>query len=168
MKSARIIGIDPGFALVGYAVIDQSGNSQKLVTYGCVETKKDLSLPRRLLLLSEELRGLIKKHQPQLAAVEKLFFFKNLKTAIDVAQARGAIMLLLEEFNLPVVELTPLQVKQALTGYGRADKRQLAHLLKLILKLPEKIKYDDTTDAMAIALAGLAYGQESGRLTGQR
>lgn len=156
MKNTRIIGIDPGFARIGYAVIDQINNQQKLIDYGCLETKKDLNLSRRLLLLADGLRDLIKKHQPQLAAVEELFFFKNLKTAIGVAQARGAILLLLEELALPVVELTPLQVKQALTGYGRADKQQIARLLKIILKIPEKIKYDDSTDAMAIALGGLA------------
>ena len=153
----RIIGIDPGFARLGYAVIDQIGGAQKLIDYGCLETKKDLSLSRRLLLMADGLRDLVKKHEPRLAAVEELFFFKNLKTAIDVAQARGAILLLLEELGLPVVELTPLQVKQSLTGYGRADKQQIARLLKIILKIPEKIKYDDSTDAMAIALAGLAY-----------
>jgi len=157
----RLIGIDPGFARVGYAVIDQIGGQQKLVDYGCLETKKDLSLSRRLLLIADGLRDLIKKYQPQLAAVEKLFFFKNLKTAIDVAQARGAILLTLEEAKLPIVELTPLQVKQALTGYGRADKQQLARLLQLILKLPAKIKQDDASDAVAIALAGLSYQQPS-------
>jgi crossover junction endodeoxyribonuclease RuvC len=153
MVLERIIGIDPGFGRIGYGVIEQrGGNDWKALDFGCIETAMSDPFIDRLALLHQEILKLIKKHSPTRMAVEDLFFFKNLKTAIKVAQARGVIILAGVQNNLPVDEFTPLQVKQAVTGYGRAEKGQMQKIVAMILGMKEKIKSDDAADALAVAL----------------
>lgn len=146
-----ILGIDPGFATVGYGFITQE-KQPKLISCGCIETKAKTEFKERLNIIHKELTELIKKHKPSFAGVEKLYFCKNVKTAMDVGHARGVIILTLSENKLPIYEFTPLQVKQAITSYGKADKKQIAEMVKIILKLKQTPKKDDTADALAIAL----------------
>ncbi len=149
----RILGIDPGFGRVGYGVIEQvNGNDWKAVAFGCIETSPKKKFVDRLLEVRNELVALIKKYRPARVAVEELFFFKNVKTAIEVGQARGVILLTAVESGLPVDEFTPLQVKQSMTGYGRAEKGQMQKIVATILGIKEKIKSDDAADALAVAL----------------
>ena len=153
MHFQRILGIDPGFGRIGYGVIEKNKqNEWQALTYGCITTDPKDSFVERLRDLHEELIDLIKEYEPTRMAVEELFFFKNLKTAIEVAQARGVILLTAIENNLEVDEFTPLQVKQAITGYGRAEKEQMQKMVAVILKIKEKIKSDDAADALAVAL----------------
>ena len=151
-KPLRVLGIDPGTAIVGWAVLDEKGGKVSSVAFGHISTCKDNSTSCRLLEVAEDLEKIIKKYKPQEAAVEDLFFFKNAKTVIKVSQARGAILLTLEKLNVIINEYTPLQVKQALTGYGRAEKSQIQMMVKNILGFREIPKPDDTADAIAIAL----------------
>lgn len=148
----RIIGIDPGFGRVGWGVIEKVGSDWRAVDYGCIETDPKAKFVERLADLHCRVADLIKKHQPELMAVEELFFFKNVTTAIQVAQARGAILLTAINNGIDVDEFTPLQIKQAMTGYGRADKSQMQELTRLMLGLKEKIKSDDAADALAVAI----------------
>ncbi|MEK7624810.1 MAG: crossover junction endodeoxyribonuclease RuvC [Patescibacteria group bacterium] len=149
----RILGIDPGFGRVGFGVIEQvKGGEWKAVAYGCIETSSKKKFVDRLLEVRNELLVLVKKYEPSRVAVEELFFFKNVKTAIEVGQARGVILLTAVESGLPVDEFTPLQVKQSMTGYGRAEKGQMQRIVATILGLKEKIKSDDAADALAVAL----------------
>lgn len=153
MNYHRILGIDPGFGRVGYGIIEKtSGNDWKAVTYGCIETPKGDSFVNRLEELHNEIDKLIKKYNPSRMAVEDLFFFKNLKTAIKVGQARGVILLTAVQNKLAVDEFTPLQVKQSITGYGRAEKCQMQKMVPLILGIKGVIKSDDAADALAVAL----------------
>ncbi|OGH85820.1 MAG: crossover junction endodeoxyribonuclease RuvC [Candidatus Magasanikbacteria bacterium RIFOXYB2_FULL_38_10] len=152
-----MLGIDPGFHRMGYGVIESIGSKIKMIDYGSTETSKTKSIGERILEISCVLREIIKKHQPDSLILEELFFFKNLKTAINVAQARGAIILVAEECCLPVVELTPLQVKQSVTGFGRAEKGQIQKMVKTLLNLKEIPKPDDAADALAIAIAGSSW-----------
>ncbi|OGH68597.1 MAG: crossover junction endodeoxyribonuclease RuvC [Candidatus Magasanikbacteria bacterium RIFCSPLOWO2_02_FULL_44_11] len=148
----RILGIDPGFGRVGYGIIEQAGSSWKHITHGCLETSPKKSFVSRLADIHKELVRLIQEHQPTRMAVEELFFFKNVTTAIDVGQARGVILLTGFESGLPIDEFTPLEVKQAMTGYGRAEKGQMQKLVAVILNMKVKIKSDDAADALAVAL----------------
>lgn len=157
LKKFRILGLDPGFARTGFAVLEKMGSDWRVLTYGCWETKKNQALAERLVFLSAELKKLIKKFQPERAVIEELFFFKNLKTAIGVAEARGALLLTVKEAGLQILELTPLQIKQSLCGYGRAEKSQIQKMVQLILKLKEKPQPDDAADALAAAMAGSVY-----------
>lgn len=153
MKVERILGIDPGFGRMGYGIIEKvAGNEWSAITYGCVATSPKETFVERLKTIHKEVTLLIKKYQPTRMAVEELFFFKNVTTAIDVAQARGVIILAAVENKLPVDEFTPLEVKQAMTGYGRAVKGQMQKIVALALGFKEKIKSDDAADALAIAL----------------
>jgi crossover junction endodeoxyribonuclease RuvC len=147
-----ILGIDPGFATVGWGVIEKKGTESTVVAYGHISTDKKTLFSKRLLEISIDLTAIIEKYAPEEASIEELFFYNNQKTAIDVAQARGAILLTLEHFSITVAGYTPLEVKQALTNYGQADKKQMQDMVKLLLKLPEIPKPDDTADALAIAL----------------
>lgn len=151
-KTLRVLGIDPGTAIVGWAVLEEKEGKVESVAYGYISTHKDNSTAHRLLEVATDLERIIRKYQPNEAAVEDLFFFKNVKTVIKVSQARGAILLTLEKLNVIINEYTPLQVKQAITGYGRAEKSQMQLMAKNILKLKEIPKPDDTADAIAIAL----------------
>ena len=148
----RILGIDPGTATVGWGVIEVIGGKIELIGYGHISTAKELPLSKRLLEIATDIRDLLAHYSPDEAAIEELFFFKNQKTVISVGQARGAILLTLEEKNVIISGYTPLQVKQALTNYGRADKAQIQTMVKAILKLKEIPKPDDAADALAIAL----------------
>lgn len=153
----RILGLDPGFARIGFGLVEKSAGQLRALVYGCWETKNNEIFAFRLGTVAQELRALIRKFKPQAVALEKLFFFKNVKTAIDVAQARGALILVSREAGLPVWELTPLQVKQSLSGYGRAEKGQIQKMVQLILRLKEKPRSDDAADALAIAIAADAH-----------
>lgn len=148
-----ILGIDPGFGRVGYGIIKKNEKGDwKIVTFGCIETSAKKSFVARISEIHEEFVQLIKKYKPTRMAVEELFFFTNMKTAIEVGQARGVILLTGVENNLPIDEFTPLQVKQAITGYGRAEKGQMQKMVAMILGMKEKIKSDDAADALAVAL----------------
>lgn len=148
----RILGIDPGTATTGWAVLEEKDGKVQPIAYGHISTEKTLSDEARILEISKDLEEIIRKHKIQEAAVEELFFFKNQKTVIQVAQARGAILLTLSNKNVSLCGYTPLQIKQALTGYGRAEKRQIQEMTKEILGLKSLPKPDDTADAIAIAL----------------
>ena len=148
----RIIGIDPGYAITGYSVIEYKGNHFKLLNCGAIETKAGVPLPIRLEKIYDDMENLIEVYKPNAIAVEELFFNTNVKTAIGVAQGRGAVLIAASKTNTPIYEYTPLQVKQSVTGYGRADKKQVQSMVKAVLKLEKVPKLDDTTDAMALAI----------------
>lgn len=152
-----ILGVDPGYARLGFGVIEAQGQKLKTLDFGCLETKKDAPAEKRLLFLSRELEKIIKKYQPEKIVVEKVFFFKNNKTALGVGEARGIILLVAAQAGLPLIEVTPLQVKSALTGYGLADKKQIQAMIKNIFKLKEVPKPDDAADALAIAYCGASW-----------
>lgn len=148
----RILGIDPGYAIIGYGIIDFVGGRYQTLNYGAITTSSDMPFTKRLELIYDELELVIMETKPQVAAIERLYFQNNQKTAIDVAQARGVIMLALQKSKLPVFEYTPLQIKTALTGYGRAKKPQMMEIVRRHLGLKEVPKPDDTADALAVAL----------------
>jgi crossover junction endodeoxyribonuclease RuvC len=147
-----ILGIDPGTATVGWGVIDVQGSKAIPVAYGHISTSKELELPRRLSEIAADISAIIQKYHPEEAAVEELFFSNNQKTVIAVAQARGCILLTLENLCVSIYGYTPLEVKQALTNYGRADKAQVQLMVKALLKLSAIPKPDDAADALAVAL----------------
>jgi len=147
-----ILGIDPGIADTGFGVIKNENNKLTCLAYGSIKTSAKLALPDRLEILNLELTKLIKKYQPDLISIEELFFCKNVKTALIVGQARGVIVLTAKQNKIPAVEFTPLQVKQAVSTYGRAGKEQVQKMVKLILNLKELPKPDDAADALAIAI----------------
>ena len=148
----RILGIDPGYGITGYSIIDYIGNKFKLIESGAVTTPAHESFPLRLSKIYSDLQEIIDKYNPDAMSVEELFFNNNIKTAIDVAQARGVILVVGCQNNIPTYEYTPLQVKQAVVGYGRADKIQVQKMVKSILKVDKLPKLDDITDSMAIAI----------------
>lgn len=148
----RILGIDPGFAITGFSIIDYIGNKFKLITSGAVETKAGTSFPLRLTTIYDELSLIINEYKPDNMAVEELFFNQNVKTAINVAQARGVVLVLGCKSDIPTFEYTPLQVKQAVCGYGRAEKKQVQKMVQTILNVSELPKLDDITDSMAVAI----------------
>jgi crossover junction endodeoxyribonuclease RuvC len=147
-----ILGIDPGLATTGYGVVKKEGNSFKLIDYDTITTSSDRTDVDRLSQLYEELLSLIDKYNPEHIAVEELFFNKNVKTAIRVGQARGVILLAGAQQSINVAEYTPLQVKQAVVGYGRASKQQVQQMVKALLNLEEIPKPDDAADALAISI----------------
>jgi len=148
----RVLGIDPGTAIVGYGIIDYDKGIYKTLDYGCIYTDKDLEMSKRLSKIYTELDALIKLYKPDFAGVEELFYFKNNKTIISVGQARGVILLAIEQNNIDSVGYTPLQVKMGISGYGRAEKKQVQEMVKRILKLDEIPKPDDAADALAVAI----------------
>lgn len=147
-----ILGIDPGFAITGYGVLSYEGNKFKVMDYGVVRTTTDMLFSKRLCKLSDELDMIIDKYKPDAVAIEELFFNKNVKTAISAAHGRGVAVLCAAKKNINVYEYTPLQVKQAVVGYGRADKNQVQQMVKILLNLSEIPKPDDAADALAIAI----------------
>lgn len=151
----RVIGIDPGTAIVGWSILEEKKGQIQPIAYGHIKTSKNKTDEDRILEISEDFESIIKKYKPLEAAVEKLFFFKNQKTVIEVAQARGAILLTLVRNNVKISSYTPLEIKQALTGYGRAEKKQLQEMTKNILKLKQLPKPDDTADAISVAICHL-------------
>ena len=148
----RIIGIDPGYAIMGYGILDYNGNRFKTVHYGSIETKAGVTMPERLKLLYDGLTEIIQEYKPDEASIEELFFNRNVTTAIGVGEARGIALLACVEGGLSVSEYTPMQIKQALVGYGKAEKKQVQTMVKTILNLKEVPKPDDTADAVAAAI----------------
>lgn len=151
-QKIRVIGIDPGYAIVGWGVLDFDGNRFSVVDYGAVQTSAGLPFERRIEQIWDELSVVLERHRPGSMAVEQLFFTTNQKTAIDVAQARGVILLCAVKHGLEVMQYTPLQVKQAVVGYGKAEKNQVMQMVKTMLNLEKVPKPDDTADALAIAI----------------
>lgn len=153
----RVIGIDCGTAITGWAVLEreEDRNIYNVIDYGVIRTSSKSPMPLRLSELYEDLNKLVKKHKPVEMAVESIFFFKNQKTVISVGQARGVTILAGVNLNLEVYDYTPLQVKQAITGYGRADKQQVQRMVKTILGLREVPKPDDAADALAVCICHL-------------
>lgn len=147
-----IIGIDPGTAITGYGIIKKSKKTLNCLDYGSITTAPSQIMPERLKRLNDELNKLIKKYKPKALIVENVYFFKNLKTAFPVSQAKGVILLTAAQNKLPVYEFTPLQIKMAITGYGRADKKQVQKMVKILLNLKEIPKPDDAADALAAAI----------------
>lgn len=148
----RILGIDPGIARVGYGLVEIKNNCTKAIDYGIISTESNLSLPERLVIINELLSDLIDIHGPSELAIEELFFNKNVKTAISVGHARGVQILTCKKKGLEIYEYTPLQIKQAITGYGRAEKYQVQEMVRILLNLKEIPKPDDAADALALCL----------------
>ncbi len=156
MQNSKIIlGIDPGIADTGFGIIENNNKGGlKCIAYGSIKTKAGLKLERRLELLYHELDDIIKKYNPELVSIEELFFCNNAKTALIVGQARGVVMLTAQLNKKRIVEYTPLQIKQAVSTYGKANKKQVQKMVKLILNLKEIPKPDDAADALATAICG--------------
>jgi crossover junction endodeoxyribonuclease RuvC len=148
-----ILGIDPGIGRTGWGVIVRNGSKTKSLDHGCIETEAGLPIERRLRIICEAITQIIKKYKPQALGIEELFFNTNAKTALIVGQARGAIIVTAANMGLEVHSYTPLQVKTAITGYGRAEKNQMGKMVKMLLGLDSIPKPDDTVDALACALA---------------
>ncbi|MFA6074931.1 MAG: crossover junction endodeoxyribonuclease RuvC [Negativicutes bacterium] len=151
----RALGIDPGTAICGYGLVESIGSKLVPVHCGAVLTASATEMPLRLLKIFDELNKIIGDCRPDVVAIEQLFFNKNVKTALSVGQARGVIMLVAAKNNLPILEYTPLQVKQAVVGYGKADKQQVAYMVMRLLGIKEQPKPDDVTDALAIAVCAI-------------
>lgn len=151
----RAIGIDPGTATTGYGVVEETAGKLLPIAFGVVTTPAGMPMPQRLAALHDEIARLIALHEPESAAVESLFFQKNVRTAITVGQARGAILLALQRGRIPVSEYTPLEVKQAVAGYGGAQKRQVQRMVRALLALADIPRPDDAADALAIAICHL-------------
>ena len=147
-----VLGIDPGTARTGWGLVERLGPRLRLVDYGCLETPSDMALPQRLLLIEAGLETLIEDHRPNLVAVERLFFNRNVQTAFAVGQARGVALLTAARHGLEVHEFAPHEVKQAVTGYGRAEKGQVQRMVQALLGLGEPPRPDDAADALAIAI----------------
>lgn len=157
MSPARVvIGIDPGTALTGYGVIQENERGDLIrIAHGVIRTKGDWEEPRRLLHLYQSLKSIIDEYRPDCVAVEKLFFQKNVKTAIKVGQGRGAALVAVAGYNLPLDEYSPSEIKLAVTGYGSADKQQIQTMVKMLLNMNELPKPDDAADALAVAICHL-------------
>lgn len=147
-----ILGIDPGFARMGYAVLESKKKDVRVINCGCFETASKLDYGKRLVLIADKVKGLISKHRPTALAIEKVFFAKNQKTALQIAEVRGILLYLAACSKIPACEYTPLEVKMALCGYGKATKEQVQKMLKTLLKLASLPKSDDASDALAIGL----------------
>lgn len=160
-----ILGIDPGYAIVGWGVIEYNANRFSVVDYGAVTTQAGTPFNDRLKEVYDGIDSIMKRCSPEALAIEKLFYNTNAKTVIDVAQARGVINLAAVQNNIPIFEYTPLQVKQSVVGYGRAEKKQVQEMTRVILKLEKIPKPDDTADALAMAICHAhASGSMLGRL----
>ena len=153
-SSLRILGIDPGFDRMGLGVVDHTGSRLIWVFHGCKKTNVKDDFQERLKTIRDELARVIKKYKPDIAAVEQLFFQTNAKTAMKVGMARGVILLTLADAELPIVEMTPQQLKQGMTGWGAAPKKQIQEMVKRLLHLKEIPKPDDAADALGIAIVG--------------
>ena len=158
-----VLGIDPGYALMGWGVVEAEGSRMKLINYGCIETKAGVPMQNRLRTLQLGVRDLLNIYKPDDVAFEELFFARNVTTALMVGAARGAAIIAAAEYTNNLYEYTPMQIKQAITGYGKADKKQIQQMVKLLLKLDEIPKPDDAADAIACAIthcqAGVARSQ---------
>ena len=155
-----VIGIDPGTAITGYGLVREAENGKiTVVDYGVIQTPATMPMPQRLLHLYQELKNITLLHRPDSGAVEKLFFQKNVRTAISVGQGRGVAILALAEADMPIAEYTPLEIKQAIAGYGGADKAQMQYMIKSLLSLDEIPKPDDAADALAVAVCHIHQAQ---------
>ena len=158
-----VLGIDPGYALMGWGVVEAEGSRMKLINYGCIETKAGVPMQNRLRTLQLGVRDLLNIYRPDDVAFEELFFARNVTTALMVGAARGAAIIAAAEYTENLYEYTPMQIKQAITGYGKADKKQIQQMIKLLLKLDDVPKPDDAADAIACAVthcqAGVARSQ---------
>ena len=159
-----ILGIDPGTAITGYGVVDYIGNRHRMIAYGVISSDKKEEPASRLNKIYEGIQQLIDMHKPEAMAIEELFFNKNVKTALQVGQARGVALLAAQRKGLPLFEYTPLQVKQAVVGYGRAEKKQIQFMVKAILNLQEIPRPDDAADDLAIAICHGHFGTSGYRL----
>jgi crossover junction endodeoxyribonuclease RuvC len=148
----RTLGVDPGTAIMGWGIVDEAGGSLNLADFGALTTPAGMAQAERLVLLYDGLQALIRKHRPEAAAIEELFFGKNVNTAITVGQARGVALLALAQAGVPIHEYKPLAVKQAVAGYGGADKKQMQEMVRLTLQLDKIPRPDDAADALAIAI----------------
>lgn len=157
MNTLRVLGIDPGVGRVGWGVLTKTVGHLHADAFGRIDTDKSLPLAKRLACIATELTALLRRHKPNIVAVEKLFFAKNVKTAMDVGHARGVILLIAAQQKKSVIEYTPMQVKQALTGYGNAEKRQVQHMVQSLLHIRLPASHDDTADALAIAYTALVH-----------
>lgn len=146
-----ILGFDPGVATVGFGVLRNENREFRLLDTGCITTPKTETLARRLTMIRSDAKKLIELHKPDLIGIEELFFVKNIKTGIAVAHARGVLLQLCEEYHVPTLSFTPLQIKQAVTSYGQATKDQVQGMLTSLLRLPGRIHSDDAADAVAVA-----------------
>ncbi len=148
----KILGIDPGMAIVGYSVVEFDGKNINLLNSGSIQTQKGTRESSRLLEIFNDMNSLVEKYKPDVCAIEKLFFFRNQTTVMPVAHARGVILTVLEKYKIPIYEYTPMEVKQILTGYGRASKKEVEQMVKLSLGTDKLPKLDDTVDSIAIAI----------------
>lgn len=156
----RILGIDPGTGIMGFGVIDD-GTQPVMVDAGVIRTKVHQAESERLEIIYDGLHEIIKATKPQAVSVEKLFFARNVTTAMAVSQARGVVLLVAQQYELPIFEYTPMQIKLSLTGYGKADKKQMQEMVRMLLKLKEVPKPDDCADALAAALTYAAYARQA-------
>ncbi|MFZ2803800.1 MAG: crossover junction endodeoxyribonuclease RuvC [Patescibacteria group bacterium] len=158
----RILGVDPGFDRTGFGFIESRGSDATWLAHGCIQTDASDGFSDRLKVVRDELQKLLARHQPTCVAVEQLFFSNNAKTAIKVGMARGVILLAIADAGVPLVELTPNQVKQGIAGWGGADKKQVQGMVQRVLKLKDIPKPDDAADALAIAIVGaMLYKRET-------
>lgn len=149
--SRKIIGIDPGTAILGYGVVD-GDSDPRIVDFGVIETAAEMDMPNRLVILHDAVTKLLDAHRPDELAVEQLFFARNVTTAIAVGQARGVVLLAAAQKGIPVAEYSPSEIKNAIVGYGKADKRQMQEMVRILLGLPDVPQPDDAADALAVAL----------------
>ena len=149
----KILGIDPGMAIVGYCIVEFDGKNLVLQHSGSIQTPKNKKESARLLEIFNDMSSIVEKYQPDICAIEKLFFFRNQTTVMPVAHARGVILTVLEQHNIPFYEYTPMEVKQILTGYGRANKKEVEQMVKIALGCEYLPKLDDTVDSIAIAIS---------------
>lgn len=154
----KIIGIDPGYERVGIAVLEKNkGDRKETLLYStCFKTSAKLSLPERIFLIGTEVQSVIKKYKPEKLAIEKLYFENNAKTAMGVSEARGVIIFAGKSVGLEILEFTPLQIKNAVTGYGKADKKQVHTMVSKLISLPKTVTQDDEIDAIAVGITGFA------------
>ncbi len=149
----KILGIDPGMAIVGYSIVDYDGKNIELEHSGSIQTPKGERESARLLEIFNDMTSIVEKYKPDVCSIEKLFFFRNQTTVMPVAHARGVILTVLEKFGIPIYEYTPMEVKQILTGYGRASKKEVEQMVKIALESEKLPKLDDTVDSIAIAIS---------------
>lgn len=152
MAPERVLGIDPGTAIVGWGVVEGEGQDLALVEYGVIRTPANTPLAERVRHIYDEMVAILERFEPHGVGIEQLFFARNVSTALPVAHARGVLLLAIHQHGLPLAEFTPMQIKQAVTGYGNADKQQMQQMVRLLLGLAEPPRPDDAADAVAVAL----------------